>query len=576
MNTSLKLITLGVLAYSAMGTQKAGAQGLPPAQGLPSSGSILQSNPIISAPTDPRTEGAAPKIDGTRPAATSGGADTADEERVHVARIVVDGAPPELETAIKAIVVPYQDRQMSLNDLRAVAVQVTQVLLDNGESLSYAYVPQQDIVDDVVRLAILRGHVESITLGHNNSLVRDSVVNRFLKRGLTQSGELKVAQGQLDILSDLPGIGGITPVLAAGDTPGGTKLTVNVDPTRRFEGAMVFDNAGSTSTGRNRVGAQATVNSPLGIGDRLQVVAYGAPDFLQGNHDSDGGFTVIGRASYDLPVNARGARAGFSFTRVNYNYGGGLRYGDGTPIGVGLATVYSLYGSSPLLRTESSTLDINANLDYKRMSDWLVDLTNNRSAPVLGLQLNGTKRGSVFGLPNAIQYSAGASFGHLSRDAVLGDPLTEGNFVKTTQSARLTQGLVRGVYLDVTFDAQQSSRNLDGSEKMVLGGPGAVRAYSNDAASADSGYVATTTLNVAVPKVNGVTLQAFYDRAQGATSKFGGSKQNINISGAGVGVNVDVGKHVSANLSYAMRIGNDRALGSQHKSMVWASSVVRF
>ncbi|MFX8262578.1 hypothetical protein ABTL46_22235, partial [Acinetobacter baumannii] len=85
--------------------------------------------------------------------------------------------------------------------------------------------------------------------------------------------------------------------------------------------------------------------------------------------------------------------------------------------------------------------------------------------------------------------------------------------------------------------------------KMVLGGPGAVRAYSNDTVSADSGYVASATLNVAVPVVKGLSVQAFYDRAQATAQKFVRSGANrVTMDGYGAGVSYTISQRATLSL----------------------------
>ena len=227
MDTRSSLLSLGLFASGALSYLPASAQSLPGGNlGTPSSGSLLQSNPTLNAPID-RHVGDAPAIEGTRPQAATPAA--TDEEHVRIARIEVDNVPERLKPLVDAIVAPYRDRDMTLTDVRNVAVQVTGVLLDNGESISYAYVPEQDMVDGVVHLRVLRGHVEAIHLKGNRSLVRDRVLQSYLASGITLTGDVQTAQDQLTRLSELPGVGTLTPVLSPGQTPGGTVLSVSTE-----------------------------------------------------------------------------------------------------------------------------------------------------------------------------------------------------------------------------------------------------------------------------------------------------------------------------------------------------------
>nr|WP_245615973.1 ShlB/FhaC/HecB family hemolysin secretion/activation protein [Andreprevotia chitinilytica] len=497
-------------------------------------------------------------------------------EAFHVARIEVDDVPEALRAAVDAAVAPYRDQQMSLGMVRNVAVKVTMALQDGGERLSYAYVPNQDIVDGVVHLKVLRGHIESASLGKNTSLVMDKVLKSYLAKGVSPTGDVPTAESQLLRLADLPGVGGTTPVLAAGQEPGGSALTVDVAPGERIEGLLVMDNNGSKTSGKLRMGTQLTLNSPLGMGDRFQAVLYEAPEVIQTNHDSDGGgHTWIGRLSYDLPMGADGGRAGFAYSQVGYQLGGETyrRYGF-----EGFAKVWSLYGSYPLIRTATRNLSLSANLDYKQMFDSSLS-DDLRSASMATLQLSGDVQGQIAGLPNVLQYQFSISGGDFTNTP--GDwSRTNGKFLKTTQSVKLSQGLMPGLYLDLPFSAQQASRNLDGSEKMSLGGPSGVRAFNGDVASVDTGWLFTPTVNWSVPWVDGLTAQLFYDYGRGTTQKTSNQYENIfALGGYGAGLSYALPGRAVFSASYARRdIAklSKATVDAMHQDMFWGNIAVRY
>ncbi|MCW0453933.1 Heme/hemopexin transporter protein HuxB [Xanthomonas sacchari] len=579
MHLSPSIAAIGVLAC-AIGApaiaQNAGVGrgALAPGAAPPSSGALLQRNPLLNPPRNPRAR-EDPAIEGPAPAAAPA-ADATSAPRLHVTQIVVDNAPAILAPQIAALVAPYRDRDMSLAQLRGVAVQITKLLLDHGESISYAYVPQQDIRDGVVRLRVLRGHIESIALQRNRSPVHDTVLQSYLERGLSASGDVRQAQSQVLRLADLPGVGAVTPVLSPAASAGGSRLAISVEAAPRWTGALVADNAGSAATGRNRLGAQLGINSPFGLGDRFQMVAYGAPRSIQSDHAGDGGNTLIGRISYDLPIGARGARAGLSASRVDYTTGGRYRsYGF-----TGFANVSGLYASYPLIRNEANTLSLGATLDDKRMTDAYAYFgqSNARSARVVGAELSGDRKSAFLGLPTAWQYAAGVSVGYLRNDRGW-DPTghTRGRFLKATQSARLSQSLGTDASIDLALHAQQTSRTLDSSEKMTLGGPNAVRAYGIDTLSADSGYVASATINAAVPTSPGLTAQVFYDLGQATLQKFARHERNrVRLAGYGVGLSYVFGTRATLRMSYALPRGQDALLGKDRTPMLWANLVVRF
>jgi len=85
------------------------------------------------------------------------------------------------------------------------------------------------------------------------------------------------------------------------------------------------------------------------------------------------------------------------------------------------------------------------------------------------------------------------TYGHQSNDSPLLDQAANigGNYFKLAGSGFGTYGLNRSgdVFLSGRANAQIPSRNLDPSEKLIVGGPDAVRAYRPDEGSMDEGIV---------------------------------------------------------------------------------------
>ncbi|KVG83541.1 hypothetical protein WJ36_09350 [Burkholderia ubonensis] len=118
--------------------------------------------------------------------------------------------------------------------------------------------------------------------------------------------------------------------------------------------------------------------------------------------------------------------------------------------------------------------------------------------------------------------------------------VTRGRYFKTTQQFDHHLRLSARTRVHLSFNAQQATRNLDGSEKMSLGGPYAVRAY--DMFSADSGYIASATVHAGVPAVPGLGVSIFAIMCT-----------LLSRNSRGASIEYAIGKHVTVSLSYAMR-----------------------
>ncbi len=533
------------------------------------SGELLQNNPMLRNDVTPSSK-PLEKLDGQH--AESIEAEDAGVPAILIKTIHVTHVPPSSQQAVEALIKPFAGKRMTFIALKNLAVRITAMLQEKGERLSYAYIPDQQVTDNTVTLDVLNGHIEAVKLGDNQSLLAHQFVNNYLSKMATRKTQITELEQFMSRIADLPGVGNVSSYLSPGEEPGGSLLTLNLLAGPRVDGVMVFDNMGSVSSGRNRLGMQLNVNSPLGMGDKLQLLAYVAPDFLQINHKSDHGNTLIGRLAYDLPIGYRGSRWGLAVSRVNYKLGGPTLSG----LGNGYADIASLYASYPLLRSDNSHLNLGANLDWKRMHDRFWGMNNDRHTPVLGLQLSGDKQGALGRRPWMLQYQLAASAGRISNADEWNGASTRGHFLKLMQNLNYLQSLTPGVNLTLNFTGQQANKNLDGAEKMSLGGAYAVRAYGNSAASVDSGYVISPGISIPVPWLDKARFELFYDYGRGKMQKFAPQSQKVVLKGYGIGLAYNFTQSAFINASYAWRQGNEPLLGPQNKATGWITAGLQF
>lgn len=532
------------------------------------SGQILQSNPELNhnvAPRSRKTEKLNEPAAGEKRAEDSG-------PTLWVKKIQVKNVPDVASDEIEKLVNQYHDKKMTFNGLRNVAVDITGVLQKKGVRLSYAYIPPQKITDGIVTLAIMQGHIESLKLRENHSLLSEGLLQRYLARADKDKGDITALETFMSRISDLPGVGNLTSYLEAGEEPGGSTLNLALTASPRVDGTVVFDNLGSLSSGRDRLGIQLNVNSPLGVGDRLQLLAYVAPDFLQTTNDSKHGNTLIGRLAYDEPVPTTAWRLGAALSRVSYKLGGPVLRG----LGDGYADIATLYASNYLLRTDTHNLSLSTNLDFKHIQDKFWGMKNSRKASLFSVQAAGDYQGSLFDKPYILQYQLTPYLGYLSNSEEWNGSHSRGRFFKTVESFSYMQGLYPGISVGLSYSGQHASKNLDGAEKMSLGGAYAVRAYGNSAASVDSGWVISPSLNLPVPGVENASLQLFYDYARGKMQKFAPVSQRVVLKGYGIGLSWNYSRWGFINGSYAWRQGHDKLLGPQNKATGWITTGVRF
>lgn len=537
------------------------------AQQIPSGGSQLQQIPPTPAPEQP-----APKLSiEPRGVAASPAVDTA---KITVNRLSVTGAHVYSEAELLAFTGFEPGSTLTLTELRGMAAKIADHYHRNGYFVAQAYLPAQDIENGAVTIAVIEGHYGKVIL-QNQSSLSDDVANRILS-GLNSGDIIASAplESRLLLLSGLPGVS-VKSTLVPGTAFGTSDLIVELHPSKTISGSIDADNAGSRYTGEYRVGATVNLNNLAGLGDvaSLRVLTSGS------------GLTYA-RISYQVPFGR--AFAGVAYSYLNYSLEREFEYLDAN----GTAEVATLYGGYALIRSRNTNLSAHLALDAKTFED-RIDLyssVTDKKVHALTASLIGDHRDSFAG-GGVSAFSLDWTTGNLdieTPDARAYDAATaqtHGHYNMLGFSAMRLQNVTDVVSLYGAISGQVASKNLDVSEKMLLGGMYGVRAYPVGEASADEGYLMTLEARLLLPKYSQqmpgqMHLIAFADSGTVTINKnpWDSSIDNRRtLSGAGLGLSwIDPG-NFAVRTYYARKIGNERATSAPDESgRFWIQAVKYF
>jgi hemolysin activation/secretion protein len=534
----LSLVTMALLA---------GAQGALAQPQVGAAGAQLQQIPPV-----PTQQKAIPDIrverrDGA-PAADLGG------PQVTVTALHVTGQTRFSEADLIAASGFTPNRALTLSDLRDLAGRISAYYNRRGYVLAQAYLPAQDVTSGVVTIAVIEGRYGRVTLRNHTNLsngLAQDVLSGLNKGDVVMTAPL---ERRLLLLSDVPGVR-VASTLVPGDAVGDSDLIVDLTPGKRISGVLEADNAGSRYTGEIRGGATINLNDPTGHGDQatLRVLTSGE------------GLTYL-RGSYQAQW--RSATVGVAYSTLWYRLGKEFSRLDAS----GTAQVASLYGSYPLIRSRNNNLNLLADFDYRTFQDKVgaAFTTNDKRAQVLGVGFSGDHRDG-FGGGGADSYSLIFSAGNLdirSAEARVVDAATgrtNGRYNKLAYYVDRQQAVAGPFSLFGAVRGQIASKNLDISEKMELGGAYGVRAYPEGEGYGDQGYVATIEGRLALPSwrvLPGRTaLFVFADTGQvdGVKSPWFTGPNRLTRSGAGVGVSWADNNNFLLKITYAAKLGGDKA-----------------
>lgn len=430
------------------------------------------------------------------------GAVTTDSTKIELRSIRFEGNTLISGSTLQESVQSYFGRTITLAELQEAMGQIRSVYSRTGY-LADAVIPPQQIVDGVVVIQVIEARLGKV-------VVEQEAGARLSAERATKLVTTTQPEGQLVRLSRFErGIrllqstpGAQTSVLVRpGMVPSTVDAVVFMKRAPLLTGMVGYDSYGSRSAGEHRLNAEANLESPLCIGDRLSV-RYVHSDGLD-----------YGRLVYLMPLGSSGLRAGVSGSWMAYGLGRELvsldAKGDALTLG-GFLTMpiitgrqASLWGFGSYDYKQYRDEQLAIRTDDKRLQSWSIGLSGGWGDHLLGEAWNSA--GATVGL-GQVDLSHNPDEGK-SDEQTAG---TAGNYSKLSLNFSRDQSLpLKDLRLYLSTTGQFSSGNLDSSEQFYLGGPYGVRAYPVSEGSGDFGLLCTVELRWRpIPKVQ---LAGFYD-----------------------------------------------------------------
>lgn len=564
----------------------AAAQGMPPGAGA--LGNQLRQQDAASPPAP-----AAPAL--VLPPEQARGRVAPDSRNTVVVRRVVFTGLPDIkgvdEAALQRLLAGDLDRPQSFAGLSAMAQKVTDLYRKHGLLLARAMLPAQTLKDGTLTIQVVPGRYDRARI-KNTSALQSSVAERMI-RAATPEGEL-VTRATLDrealLLNEIPGVTAQVS-MASGTKSGTTTPEITLAPGKTYGAYVGLDNQGDRTTGRSRVMLGGYVNNLAGLGDQLRV------DVLDAYEKSN---LFNGAIDYSLLAGgAHGTRLGLNYSHLNYRYNLNRMQFKGYSDNAGV------YVTQPWVRTARARVDVRLDAAQQRLTDNYPDLfsgltasggTRGRKLVSLGML---SVIGSVAGLPGGLTgFGASGTVGNVNLRSDMSRELgaaadSGGQFARFNFQVNHDQQIGGPLSLYVGVKGQVANHNLDASQKFLMGGPSAVRAYDIGDGSVDQGTVATAELRlrqgISAPAWAGsapqVTLAAFYDQGWGEQYRSNLSSQgsrlardnHLNLAGAGLYLTLSSPGDYALTMTWARRTGaaDPNAVHNNHDRF-WLSAVKTF
>lgn len=479
----------------------------------------LQKQPELNAPKT---------VTPLRPDADAAAKGSANQaRRIAVKAIQVSGNSVFTASELEVLIANLIGGEHTLAELDAGAARITAYYRERGYVVASAYLPEQEIKDGVVTIKVLEGIVGQQRV-NNQALLTDDRANNYLRGKSGDVLQSKPVDRTLLLLADTPGVGGTRAALQPGASVGTSDLLIELTPSAPYTADVELDNYGNSYTGEHRLGAALALNSPLKIGDQLSLRALA----------SDQNMTYV-RLAYLLPVGGDGWRVGAAYSELRYRLGKEFAVLQAS----GTATSSSLFAVYPFIRSLNTNLSGSLTWEDKQLSDRFAAPVSaiDKQVQLANVGLAGSHQDALGGA-GVTAFDLSLVAGKLSMDtgSLADDSLSaksNGSFTRLSYNVSRLQRLSDANTLSILVTGQQASKNLNSSEKFILGGAHGVRAYPQGEGYGDEGWLVNLELrhNFA-QSVQGVL---FYDAGSVNINRhaFAAGANTRNLSGAGIGVN---------------------------------------
>jgi hemolysin activation/secretion protein len=386
------------------------------------------------------------------------------------------------ESDLTALLKDYLGKPLGISELNKMTAAVTHYYRQLGYMLAEAYLPEQDVTQDTLVIAVVEGYLGVIKLESKGNL-DEGFLRKMATHNLAENEAITEANlvRNITIINSLPGIRASSE-LAPGQEVGYSDVSISAEAEPILGGYVVANTYGNRFTSREVLSAGVFLNNLAGRGDRL------ALNLKNSLHERQRGVQL----SYILPVHESG-----TLLNLNAGYSDYRLKGEFSKLGAtGDTSFASVFLDQPLLRARRANITSRAGLSYKDVSDevsaFLLD--NHRDIKAVELGLFSDWRDARFSGFN--QLGLTLKFGDVDFKNNLAESLdntgaeTKGSFVKYNLLASRNQPLSQAFNLIARAEYQGTDKNLDGAEKLSIGGPNRWREFGDLPASADRGLLA--------------------------------------------------------------------------------------
>lgn len=435
----------------------------------------------------------------------------------------------------------YLHKPISHTDLLALRDQLTRIYIDKGYINSGAVLADQPIINGTVRINIIEGRLSQLQYQTSGKLseayIRDYI--DIPSRGVLNIFDLET---QLQYLRQDRHVRQVQGTLLPGQHSGESRLQLNVEEQRRFQGSLQLDNYSSPAVGAQTAHLTLAMSNLSGGGDRLQA-----------NLSRSKGLAAYS-ALYELPLHARDTFISFDI----YDSDSDIIEPDFAALNFESSSSSAAVAlRQNIFRRLHSKVDLSFKLESRR----------SQSVFLNGIPFEGRNKVSVLRFSpiwlrqskqQAFSLRSVFSFGDAQIEGVSAqDDPRIGEFITWfTQLQWAYRFAVSQHQIHIRADMLLSDGPLLNVEQFALGGHASVRGYRENTFVRDNGWAVSAAY--VIPWFNNTLQWSFFVDAGRAWNEDNNANlaQQKDLLSIGTGINWKIAKRFGMRLDLAKALKN--------------------
>lgn len=459
--------------------------------------------------------------------------------------VMIDGATVFTMEDLGTLYEDYLARPVTSADIETILDRITNKYRDEGYFLSRAVAAPQDVSIGVLRIDVVEGYIETVTIdGDAPDPERiESYTERILEqRPLT----LERFERTLILINDLAGLSIGANLDPIEDAAGAYALTVQVEYDS-VDATAYLDNRGTRSVGRLQTWLSAGMNTPFGLGERVQVGLFTVP-----NQPKE---LIYLDVTYEQPIDRNGTYFSIQAARSDSDAGGSLSQLDADSE----STSGTLSVWHPVIRTRKENLWLVGSIGFLRSGE------ERQGALLFEDRTRVARLNTTYSLTDRLNGTTGVNVGVSKGFEILGASRQgaaqlsrfdgRSDFTKFTAEISRDQALIYNFALALSVRGQRSTVPLLSSEEFGVGGIRYGRAYDSSEITGDDGAAASAELRFDKDLENSFLtnfqIYGFYDIGAVWNKQPGGKSVRASLASVGGGIRLSMDASLFATVEVA-------------------------